>query len=72
MAQNQPNKTVPEKDSYQVSTTIPGAYWAALEDHRWSDRLKMTEVVRTALDEYAEKRGIDVTGSETTGEATAD
>ena len=57
------------KQSYQVSTTLPADYWEALEDHRWSERKKMTEVVRTALDDYVAKHGIKIEGKEAPAQA---
>lgn len=50
----------------QVSTTIPAEYHEALENYRWDPKVKltMTELVRTALDEFAAKHGIQVSPGE--------
>lgn len=44
----------------QVSTTLPKGMAEALEDHRWTVRKTMTELVRTALDEYVANHNIEV------------
>lgn len=56
-------KTVEEVKSsrgVQVSTTLPKNMAEALEDHRWTVRKTMTELVRAALDEYAANHDISV------------
>lgn len=52
----------------QVSATISKELDQAIEDHRWSVRMTKTELVRTAVEEYAINHGLQV-GSETPGEA---
>ena len=42
----------------QVSATISKELDQALEDHRWSVRMTKTELVRTAVEEYAAKHGL--------------
>lgn len=42
----------------QVSATISPELDQALEDHRWSVRKTKTELVRTAVEEYAQNHGI--------------
>lgn len=49
--------------SKQVSTTVPGDVYSALEDHRWTARKKMTEVVAEAIQDYLVKHNIQVQGS---------
>ena len=42
----------------QVSATISKELDQALEDHRWSVRMTKTELVRTAVEEYAAKHNL--------------
>jgi hypothetical protein len=42
----------------QVSATISKELDQALEDHRWSVRMTKTELVRTAIEEYAHRNGL--------------
>ena len=42
----------------QVSATISKELDQALEDHRWSVRMTKTELVRTAVEEYASRNGL--------------
>lgn len=50
----------PVRKSSQVSTTVDADYFDALEDHRWTVRKKMTEIVKEALDDYTAKHKIQV------------
>jgi hypothetical protein len=45
----------------QVSATISKELDQAIEDHRWSVRMTKTELVRTAVEEYAQNHGLKVT-----------
>ena len=51
--------TAPRKSS-QVSTTVSPEVFEALEDHRWTARKKMTEVIAEAVSDYIAKHGIKV------------
>ena len=42
----------------QVHATIERPLFDALEDHRWSVRLDMVSLVKLALTEYAERKGV--------------
>jgi hypothetical protein len=42
----------------QVSATISPELHEALEEHRWTVRKTMTELVRTAVEEYAANHGV--------------
>lgn len=42
----------------QVHATIDRALFDKLEDHRWSARLDMVQLVKVALTEYAERNGL--------------
>ena len=42
----------------QVSATISKQLDQALEDHRWSVRMTKTELVRTAIEEYAQRNNL--------------
>lgn len=42
----------------QVHATIDPELFTKLEDHRWSVRLNMVDVVKLALTEYAERNGL--------------
>jgi len=44
----------------QVSGTISQELNQALEDHRWSARKTRSELVTTALEEYAHNHGLTV------------
>jgi hypothetical protein len=57
------NATAAPRKSAQVSTTVSAEYFDGLEDHRWTARKKMTEIVREALDDYVAKHGVKVDGS---------
>jgi len=52
----------------QVSATISKELDQAIEDHRWSVRMTKTELVRTAVEEYAFNHGLQV-ASDSSGEA---
>jgi hypothetical protein len=45
----------------QVSATISPELHAALEDHRWTVRKTMTELVRMAVEEYADNHDVHPT-----------
>lgn len=44
----------------QVSTNVEPEYYKALDDFHWSARKKISEIVREALDDYAEKHSIPI------------
>jgi hypothetical protein len=49
----------------QVSGTVREELSAALEDYRWTVRKTRSEIVTTALEEYATNHGLNVpTGTE--------
>ncbi len=48
------------KKSAQVSTTVSAEKFTALEDFRWPNKMKMTDVVAEGLDLFIEKHGIVV------------
>lgn len=52
--------TKPARKSSQVSTTVSPEVFDALEDHRWTARKKMTEVVAEAVSDYIAKHKIQV------------
>lgn len=55
--------TTPAKEATkQLATTVPAAFHAAIDAHHWDVRKKVSDIVRIALEEYAERNGIDVTG----------
>lgn len=47
--------TAPARKGVQVHATIAPEKFEALEDHRWSVRLNMVDLVKLALDEYGAK-----------------
>lgn len=46
------------KKGVQVHATIDNELFTKLEDHRWSVRLNMVDVVKLALTQYAEREGL--------------
>lgn len=46
------------KSSKQVHATIDGDLYEALVEHRWAERLELVDVFKSALQEYADKRGL--------------
>lgn len=42
----------------QVHATLAPEFFEALEDHRWTVRLNMVDLVKLALTEYAERQGL--------------
>jgi hypothetical protein len=42
----------------QVSATVAPELFAALEDYAWENRRQRTDVVRQAVEEFAERNGI--------------
>ena len=53
----------------QVSATIPVELNNALEDHRWTVRKTKAEVIKTAIEEYADRHVlIPIPHGEPTGE----
>lgn len=48
------------RKSSQVSTTVSPELFDALEDHRWTARKKMTEVIAEAVSDYVAKHKIVV------------
>lgn len=59
------------RKSAQVSTTVSPEVFEALEDHRWTARKKMTEVVAEAVSDYIAKHGITVKTATPTTETPA-
>lgn len=55
-----PEKTVARK-GVQVHATIDPELFEKLEDHRWNVRLNMVDVVKLALQQYAEREGLNKT-----------
>lgn len=53
----------PVRKSSQVSTTVSPEVFEALEDHRWTARKKMTEVIAEAVADYIAKHKIEVKGA---------
>ena len=51
------------RKSKQVSCTVPAEYFDGLEDYHWTNRTKVTDIVREALDEFVAKHGIKIDGS---------
>lgn len=47
-----------------ISASVEKPLFDALEDHRWDERKKMSEIVVTALTEYAAKRNLSVKPSQ--------
>lgn len=41
----------------QVSATVPADLYDFLDDLHWTQRLSLTDLFRTAIDEYAGKHG---------------
>lgn len=52
-------EAVPAK-SKQLATTVPAEFYAAIDAHHWDKRVKVSDIVREALEDYAAKHGIDV------------
>jgi hypothetical protein len=48
----------PAKKGVQVHATISAEKFDALEDHRWTVRLNMVDLVKLALDEYGAKHNL--------------
>lgn len=72
MSTNATEKTATvERKGQQVSTTIDKNLYDALEDHRWDVRLKMTDLVRTALEEYAKNHNVKVKADDAADAAPA-
>ena len=51
------------RKSKQVSATVPAEYFDGLVDFQWTNRIKVTDIVRKALDEFVANNGIKVDGS---------
>lgn len=66
------NTTPKPRKSAQVSTTVAPEVFDALEDHRWTARKKMTEVVAEAVQDYIVKHNIEVKSTETPATPGAD
>lgn len=49
----------------QVSATISPELDKALEDHRWTVRKTKTELVRLAVEEYADRNNLTIEPAET-------
>jgi hypothetical protein len=52
----------------QVSATISPELHTALEEHRWTVRMTMTELVRTAVEEYAANHEVIPSPAEDVGD----
>lgn len=53
------DSTVAKKSKgVQVHATIDQELFTKLEDHRWTVRLNMVDVVKLALTQYAEREGL--------------
>ena len=55
------NVSVKEKGK-QLATTVPVAFYEAIDAHHWEKRTKVSDIVREALEDYVAKHGIDVSG----------
>jgi len=53
----------PKRKGQQVSATVPAEYFDGLEDHRWTARKTMPQIVREALDDYVAKHSLKVDGT---------
>jgi len=53
----------PARKSKQVSCTVPAEYFDGLEDYFWTNRIKVTDIVRKALDQFVAENGIKIDGS---------
>lgn len=51
-------ETAASKKGVQVHATLAPDFFEKLEDHRWTVRLNMVDLVKLALTEYAERNGI--------------
>ena len=56
----------------QVSGTISKELSEAIEEHRWTVRKTRSELVTTAIEEYANNHGLNVHDGEVLEEATSD
>jgi hypothetical protein len=54
-------KTVKATKGVQVHATIDQELFTKLEDHRWTVRLNMVDVVKLALTQYADREGLNKT-----------
>jgi len=54
----------PARKGVQVHATISAEKFDALEDHRWSVRLNMVDLVKLALDEYGQRHNLPGFGAE--------
>jgi hypothetical protein len=57
-------KSAAAKKGVQVHATIDQELHTKLEDHRWTVRLNMVDVVKLALTQYAEREGLLTEGAE--------
>ena len=46
------------KSTKQVHATIDGDLYEALVEYRWANRLELVDVFKTALTEFAERKGL--------------
>ena len=53
----------PARKSKQVSATVPAEYYDGLVDHMWTKRIKVTDIVREALDAYVAANDVKIDGS---------
>ena len=42
----------------QVSATISPELFTALDDYKWTQKMTLTELIRTAVEEYAGRHGV--------------
>jgi hypothetical protein len=56
--------TAPKTKGVQVHATIDQELFTKLEDHRWTVRLNMVDVVKLALTQYADREGLNQTDAD--------
>jgi len=54
-----PEAKTTARKGVQVHATIDPELYEKLEDHRWNVRLNMVDVVKLALQQYAEREGLN-------------
>ena len=47
----------------QLATTVPQAFYEAIDAIHWEKRVKVSDIVREALEDYVLKNGVDVSGN---------
>jgi len=53
-----PKTETTSRKGVQVHATLAPEFFEKLEDHRWTVRLNMVDLVKLALTEYAERNGL--------------